>query len=466
MVVDNNKKMLGVLVILSDVTARKTSEIKLRIRMQREAVTNRISTAIRNAASPDAVQMTAVTALGEEMVADRAFFISLDQFENRASITRDYYRAGLNSVAGTYSLAKFPDDLTSLFHGKRALKVDDVATSELSAISIANLRGTCLRALLAVPMYDGDTLDSLLCVAMDSETREWADDEAELAESVATQTLTAAEASRLRLREHRIATILQDALRPSLPERVPGMAIASYYLAALDEASIGGDFLDVFTVDSNPNRNAILIGDVSGKGLAAATQVATVRMMLRYALTRGDVMASAVTHLNDTLSTRDWLIGFATLFVAIYDADRNELRYVSCGHEPGLIRRAATGEIEELAATGAAMGAFEGAVYHERTVKMDEGDALVLYTDGVSEAGPNRRQTLNSTGVAEIVAAAPQTLDAQQIVNYLRRELNRFSGGLLRDDVCMMAGIASKQAAEPTARRRVSATRREEVGRH
>ena len=97
-------------------------------------------------------------------------------------------------------------------------------------------------------------------------------------------------------------------LRPQLPERVPGLDLKDFYRPALEEANVGGDFFDVFPLDKG--LFALAVGDVSGKGLAAAAQVATVRNMLRYALYQRPTVAQAVTELNQIVSTQELLIGF------------------------------------------------------------------------------------------------------------------------------------------------------------
>ena len=102
---------------------------------------------------------------------------------------------------------------------------------------------------------------------------------------MAALTRSASEAARVQQRERNIATQLQQALQPAVPETIAGLSLAHYYEAALDEAGVGGDFYDVYAVDKG--CTALIVGDLSGKGLAAASQVATVRNMLRAVLYLG-----------------------------------------------------------------------------------------------------------------------------------------------------------------------------------
>ena len=179
---------------------------------------------------------------------------------------------------------------------------------------------------------------------------------------------TEIETERVRQREHAIATTLQAALRPRLPERVPGLDLKDFYRPALEEANVGGDFLNVFPLDKG--LFALAVGDVSGKGLAAAAQVATVRKMLRYALYQRPTVAQAVTELNQVVSVQELLTGFATLFVGVYDTTTLQFTYASCGHEPGLVRRASSGVVEEMPPTGPVLAASEQAVFDQRVMAL------------------------------------------------------------------------------------------------
>ena len=196
-----------------------------------------------------------------------------------------------------------------------------------------------------------------------------------------------AEREHLAERERNIAVHLQTALQPPLPTHVPETQIAHITCPALEEAEIGGDFYDFFALDSE--RYALVVADVSGKGLAAAQQIALLRNSLRTTLYEGYAPAHAATVLNSIVTAHDLLVGFVTAFVAIYDTSQGTLVYCSCGHEPALIRRAGD-TVEVLKTTGPPIGLVGDADYAEDTVTLKSGDSLMIYTDGLSEAGPNR----------------------------------------------------------------------------
>ena len=248
--------------------------------------------------------------------------------------------------------------------------------------------------------------------------------------------------------EHRIATQLQAALQPDLPGAVSGLKVKKYYEAALAEAGVGGDFFDVFAIEKG--CTALVVGDLSGKGLAAAAQVATVRNMLRALLYGKSTLAEAVNDLNHILAENNLLEGFATLFVGAYDSGTRRLKYVNCGQEPALARRAATHEIEELPPTGPILGSLEAAHFTEDTVKLEPGDALAIFTDGLTEVGPSRANMLGIEGVAALFGQSltPEEMgDAEEAAERLALRLisgvEAYAEGGIRDDVCLLVAVVT-----------------------
>jgi len=237
--------------------------------------------------------------------------------------------------------------------------------------------------------------------------------------------------------ERNIATTLQQALQPSEFCRIPGLSLDFYYKAALNEAQIGGDFYDVFPLSDD--KYVLVIGDISGKGLAAAIQVASVRNMLRCALyLRGNVR-EAVTELNRILDTNDLLAGFATALICTYDTTTRQLTHVSCGHEPALRYGASTTEIMRLSPTGPPLGIapFD---YEDRTTTLSPGDMLVLYTDGISEAKIAGRELLGVEGLSRILGVcASQCKSPSALIERIVKDVEKTIVEPFRDDACIIA---------------------------
>ena len=441
----------------TDIEERRRAEdererllIEAQARAEREGLLNRIGAVIRTSTDPAAIQRSAAAALGAALNADRCFFTACEEARDLGVVSQEWHRDGLAPLVGAYPLSDFQPVVESLQSG-RTLVMRDIHSMPGFTDAAPALENLGLCAAIRVPLLDDGRLIGLVGVAMVDQPRDWTPDEVSLVETVAAQTRMAVEAARLRLREHNIATQLQEALKPDLPSTVPGLAVRKYQEAALTEAEVGGDFYDVFPVEKG--RTALVVGDLSGKGLAAAAQVATVRNMLRATLYLSASLTEAITSLNDMLAENDLLTGFATLFVGIYDSSTGILTYVNCGQEPGLVRRAGTrpgdaGRVEELLPTGPVLGTFSGAVFTERSVSLAPRDALALFSDGLTEAGPDHTDMLGIEGVAALLAA-PRPYGAaisaeQRADDFLLRLIagvDQFAQSGVRDDVCLLVAV-------------------------
>jgi len=411
-----------------------------RARAEREALLNRIGQALRASTAPEKVLETAVRELGEALGADRCYYAAYDQDADTATVGPEWHGDGLPTLAGQYTMSSFAVNRDPVYRAGRTQTLAD------TSIDPAILK-LGLRALVRVPLVSGASMTTL-SVAMTEGPRAWSADEVSLVEAVATQTQTALEAVRVQRREHRIAEQLQDALQPPLPAHIPGLAVSKYYEAALtDEAGVGGDFYDVFAVGQD--CTALIVGDLSGKGLAAAAQVSIVRNMLRAFLYSKPTVAEAVTDLNYILAENSLLSGFSTLFVGAYDAGTRVLSYVNCGQEPALVRRGATGVIEQLGSTGPILGAFNEGQFSEETVTLAPGDALAIFTDGLTEIGPSRRDMLGIEGVAALLGEPLTPAEAQGAAEQAELLALRLitgvdkaaKGGVMRDDVCLLVTV-------------------------
>ena len=156
---------------------------------------------------------------------------------------------------------------------------------------------------------------------------------------------------------------------------------------------------------------------------------------------RGPTIAQSMTDLNRMIAVNGLLEGFATLFVGAYDRKQGHPTYVNAGQEPGLIRRATTDVIEELKPTGPVLGGYFGAVYTERVVSLAKGDTLALFTDGLTEAGPNLIDLLDLEGVTEIFRTStdsPASLPHEITARIMANVKAAVTPAGIRDDVCLL----------------------------
>jgi len=168
-----------------------------------------------------------------------------------------------------------------------------------------------------------------------------------------------------------------------LPQNIPqhaGWDIAASWRPARE---VAGDFYDFYPLPDG--RLAIIIADVSDKGVPAALFMALGVTVLRFAMSLSFAPGALLDHANQSILSNQRSKMFATVFVGYLDLDSGVMQFALAGHNPPLLYRAATGRCETLEALGVAMGLFEGAEYVEKTATLHEEDVLVLYTDGITE---------------------------------------------------------------------------------
>ncbi len=201
--------------------------------------------------------------------------------------------------------------------------------------------------------------------------------------------------------------------------------------------ALGGDCYDFMPLSED--RLAVLVGDASGKGLAAALMIASVQSSLRTAalFTRNDLAAllKVVNHQAYTSSPTD---RYATLFYGMVDAATRTLRYVNAGHNPPLVFRR-NGSIQWLEKGGAPVGMFPDSTYEEGAVKLDPGDLVIAYTDGIIEAVNPCGEEWGVQGLLQATTAwAPQSAgDAEDLVRFLFNAMDEFSRGCQIDDATL-----------------------------
>jgi serine phosphatase RsbU (regulator of sigma subunit) len=182
-----------------------------------------------------------------------------------------------------------------------------------------------------------------------------------------------------------------------------------------------------------------VIGDVSGKGLAAASQVSAVVNMLRFALQTGKSIADAIDQVNRVLMSQELIQGFLTLFVGIYDDSISEMRYVICGQEAPIVYRSKNSAVQGLKGDGPPLGIDDNAVYVEHQLALKSGDLFLAFTDGLTESGPNRLDLLGHEGVCKLFAEASSKTDIESVLTDVVIRARGRAMGFFDDDACVLA---------------------------
>lgn len=242
----------------------------------------------------------------------------------------------------------------------------------------------------------------------------------------------------LRLSEERavrIARTLQDSLLPPALPRLPGLELASHYHPAGDGSEVGGDFYDVF--QNGRDDWGVVLGDVCGKGTEAAAVTALVRYTIRATAIRSRRPGSILRLLNEAVHVQ-YPERFCTVLYMRLRRQRSSWRLtVASGGHPPCLHLHATGEVTELGAPGIIVGPFPRSTFQERESELLPGDALVFYTDGVSEArGPGRtfygEQRLKN--LLRSMAGQP----ASAVASAVESAVLSFQGGSASDDIAIL----------------------------
>jgi len=238
----------------------------------------------------------------------------------------------------------------------------------------------------------------------------------------------------------RVSQALQHALLPRALPVIAGVDLAAQYLPASTGSDVGGDFYDVYPV--GPARWLVAIGDVCGTGARAAARTGLVRDVLRVLIREGRTLVRAVERLNEVMLESGDPLQFATLAAALVEmrdgrgGPRLDVSLVLAGHlQPLLVHP--DGRVDLLGEHGTAVGLVERLELTCTTHRLDPGDTLLLYTDGVTE----RRRGDEQFGVERLRRAggAAAGRPAARLLTVVRTALDRFTADPHDDDIALLA---------------------------
>lgn len=298
-----------------------------------------------------------------------------------------------------------------------------------------------LRSSVVVPIGNRGAVDGVIVLSTDTD-RQLTDDDLDLAVEIAHRASLALGNARAFQQEHQIAESLQLALLPTAVRSVEGAEFAFRYLAATDGASVGGDWYDV--IPFADGTVGLVVGDVVGHDLAASSGMGQLRSAMRafaYENQRGP---------GETLSRLDRLfeplgLSYATCVLGTLDPTERTFTWSNAGHPPPLLIR--SGEVSYLDdGAGPLLGVTGGAHVTEAMVEVEEGDLLVLYTDGLIE----RRDESMTVGLSRLAAAAGRTVEGtvDDICSQMLTALVPV-GAARNDDVAILVALVTAPPAPP-----------------
>jgi PAS domain S-box-containing protein len=314
------------------------------------------------------------------------------------------------------------------------------------------LRAIGPQAVIIVPMIGAArTIGTITLVSSDESPRRLSSADLALGERLARRAGTAVERARLYTERSRIAHILERSLLPkSLPE-IPGVEIRARYSPAGEVNEVGGDFYDVF--ECQTDRWMLVIGDVCGKGPTAAGVTALARHTLRAAALSDQSPAEMLHTLHRALRLQPAGADLCTVCLVLMiprsaGSDHTSLTVALAGHQPPLLIDR-DGEVAPLGKPGTLLGVVDPIDILESDAELHGGQTLLLYTDGVTEAGRAGGQ-LGEQGLRGLCAQTTH-LSLDGLLEHIEHAVLERVAGRLRDDAALLAVRLDHSDPSPTS---------------
>jgi PAS domain S-box-containing protein len=334
-----------------------------------------------------------------------------------------------------------PTGVPEVIRTGEALIVTDIQPDALAAYAhgpehLELLRAIGARAVIIVPMVGATGAIGAITLVSSESIRRLSPGDLALAERLGRRAGTAVENARLYTERSRIAHTLQQALLPDSLPRIAGAELDARYCAAGESNEVGGDFYDVF--EHSAEQWMLVIGDVCGKGPRAAGVTALARHTLRAASMGGQSPAGMLEMLHQALRRQPPGADLCTVCLVTIEHAPEHLRLTVAlaGHPPPLLI-GADGEAAPIGRPGTLLGVVDPIDISESAAELRAGQTLLLYTDGVPDAGRAGTQ-LGEHGLIELCRHAP-SLTLGGLLERIEHAALERAAGMLRDDLALLA---------------------------
>jgi sigma-B regulation protein RsbU (phosphoserine phosphatase) len=237
-------------------------------------------------------------------------------------------------------------------------------------------------------------------------------------------------------RELQMAHEIQAGLLPDETPQVSSWEFATLWQPARE---VAGDYYDFIPLDPGGGQLGLVIADVSDKGMPAALFMALTRSVVRASVGHTPSPADGIAHANRLICADASGGMFVTLFYAQLNPETGDMTYVNAGHNPPLLYRADQDLLTELTSTGMALGVMEDTSFEQRTVRLNAGDFVFLYTDGVTEALDTQRREFGEERLQRVILDKRHAPAAEMVAG-LEQALREFVGASSpADDVTIVA---------------------------
>jgi serine phosphatase RsbU (regulator of sigma subunit)/pSer/pThr/pTyr-binding forkhead associated (FHA) protein len=311
-----------------------------------------------------------------------------------------------------------------------------------TSASIADLK---IRSVMCVPLLTPDS-QALGILQLDtSDRKQFHQEDLDVLTAVASQAAIAIQNATLhesliereRLdRDLKLAEQVQKRFLPQSVPQIPGFEFFAHYDPAYE---VGGDYYDFVQLPGN--RYAIAVGDVSGKGVAAALMMAKFSGDTRYCILTENSPSAAASELNHLLFSAGIEEKFITLSLSVLDVESRTLAFSSAGHPPILVRRT-NGKVEEVGEeiAGFPLGILPGSDYRHREITLSTGDVAVVYSDGVTDARNVREELYDFRENRRLIHRLAETSGGPELVGRaILQDIREYSAGHVQvDDITLI----------------------------
>jgi len=269
---------------------------------------------------------------------------------------------------------------TNMIENPAPVAISDAGSDDHSNSEMARKVG--LKSLMLIPLVSDKQVLGMLVFRYFTKQMEFTEEEKDFGTKLGASISMALENARLFSEQQSISGALQESLLAT-PKEIPQIEFGQLYRSASEAALVGGDFFDLFTLQGN--RIAVVIGDVSGKGLEAAALTSSIKHVIKSYAYEGHFPEAIISKTNFVFMKETDPSTFITVFIGILDTQSGVLTYCCAGHPPPIIKRQ-NGDIDLLDTSGLPVGVLEYIECRDKQQVIKEGDLITLYTDGVTEA--------------------------------------------------------------------------------
>lgn len=394
----------------------------------------------------------------ESLESEGASVLLLDA--DRGELYFPYVATEDSAMAGQLREVRFPADrgiAGAVLREGRALRVDDASRDPRFFAGADRRTGSVTHAMISAPLRGRNGPLGVIQAVNPLHGGVFTDEDLGFLEALAGSVSIALENARFyrqlraqvaalekAVQEHnellalrRELRIARDIQRSILPRAFPDSGRFELFAAMTPANEVGGDFYDFFLLDDG--RLGVVIGDVSGKGVPAALFMAVTRTLLRSTVAGTSSPAACLRQVNRLIGLENEQGMFVTLFYGVLDLDSGAFDYCNAGHNPPWVLRA-SGRVEALPATGdPVLGAFDDAPYHDASRVLAPGDALFLYTDGVTEGMNAADEPFTDERLEKELRAVAQQGCEQVVGHVVARVQQHATGCDASDDITAMA---------------------------